>query len=169
MPERVRVPLRALIPAEVSPAATAGQPEQSLGRGTSPRCRGRGWRYGAEPTPRHVRQRGFAFRAARHRLCLGRRQAAPECGQARGALRAGRRGLLGGDEHDASAGHATAFLGHWIPAILAGMTPAQAAARVVPAWNAGTQVPWMALPPPRKLQPHPDHLGQTRHPRGTSH
>jgi hypothetical protein len=31
--------------------------------------------------------------------------------------------LPAGDLHDASGGDATAFLGHWIPALHAGMTP----------------------------------------------
>jgi len=65
------------------------------------------------------------------------------------------------DDHDASAGHATTVRGHWFPAIHAGMTPAQASAPVVPAWSAGTQAPWMALPPPQKLplRKTANHLG----------
>ena len=42
-------------------------------------------------------------------------------------------GNVDGDERDASAGRARAFLGHWIPAIHAGMTEAQASRPVVPA------------------------------------
>jgi hypothetical protein len=37
------------------------------------------------------------------------------------------------DKNDTTAGHATAFLGHWIPAIHAGMTPTQASALGSPA------------------------------------
>jgi hypothetical protein len=57
------------------------------------------------------------------------------------------KGLIEVDWRDASAGRVTALLGHWIPAIHAEMTAAQAARLVVPAGNAGTQVPGRALPP----------------------
>jgi len=57
-----------------------------------------------------------------------------------------------GDQRNPSAVRGTVVLGHWIPAIHAGMTLAQASRHVVPPWNVATPVLWMAPPPAQKQQ-----------------